>query len=124
MERLQRIQKTQIIEDSPYEIDVAWLKGRTPHIAIEVQIEGNPTEAKDRLAQAKKFNFRKLALVSEEKWKHRLESLLKYDELRHWIDIWSIGSTYEMYKSGKRFFELYDKLEESRYKEFKEVDFI
>lgn len=93
-------------------------------MAIEVQIGGNPTEAKDRLAQAKNFNFRKLAMISEEKWKHRLEALLKYDELRHWIEIWSIGSTYEMYTSGKWFFALYDKLEESRYKEFKEVEFI
>ena len=113
-----------IVKGSPYEIDVAWLQGKNPHIAIEVQIGGNPTEAKDRLAQAKKFNFRKLVMASELKWKNRLEALLRFDELRHWIDIWSIRAVYEMYQSGKRFYELYNRLEESRYKEFGKLEFI
>lgn len=113
-----------IMQDSPYEIDVAWLRGKNPHIAIEVQIGGNPTEAKDRLTQAKRFNFRKLVMASELKWKNRLEALLRYDELRHWIDIWSIKSIYEMYQSGKRFYELYNRLEESRYRELDKLEFI
>jgi len=41
-----------IIPDHAYEIDVAWLDGKNPEVAIEVQISGNLTEAKDRLAQA------------------------------------------------------------------------
>ena len=36
------------------------------------QTGGNLTEAKDRLAQAKKFNFRKLVVVSELKWKAKV----------------------------------------------------
>jgi predicted RNA-binding protein len=45
-----------IIPGHAYELDVAWLSGKNPEIAIEIQISGNIVEAKDRLAQAKKFN--------------------------------------------------------------------
>jgi hypothetical protein len=49
--------KHKITPDHAYELDVAWLSGKNPEVAIEVQISGNLTEAKDRLAQARKFNF-------------------------------------------------------------------
>lgn len=48
--------KHKITPDHAYQLDVAWLSGKNPEIAIEVQISGNLTEAKDRLAQARKFN--------------------------------------------------------------------
>ena len=56
-----------IISDHAYELDVAWLSGKNPEVAIEVQISGNITEAKDRLAQARKFNYRKVIMVLKEK---------------------------------------------------------
>ena len=118
------IQKYKVIDDSPYEIDIAWLKSRTPHIAFEVQIGGNPTEAIQRLNDAKKFNFRKVILVAGIEWKDRLTNLLRYNELKHWIDIWSVKSVFELYHSSKRFYDLFTQLEESKYKEFKEVKFI
>ena len=50
-----------IVPDHAYELDVAWLSGKNPEVAIEIQISGNITEAKDRLPQARKFNYRKVS---------------------------------------------------------------
>ncbi|MFX0198360.1 MAG: EVE domain-containing protein [Candidatus Hodarchaeota archaeon] len=107
------------------ELDVAWLRGKNPEVAIEVQIGGNMVDAKDKLAEAKRFNFRKLIMVIEEEQLKRLNDILKFDDtLRPWLDCWSISSVYMLYNSGAEFFNLYSKLEESRYKERKELELI
>lgn len=107
-----------ITPDHAYELDVAWLSGRNPEIAIEVQIGGNLTEAKDRLTHARKFNYRKVIMVMMDKDLNRLNKMMKHEpELRNWMDIWSIGAVYEMYKSGERFFKYYRRLRDSSYRE-------
>jgi hypothetical protein len=93
-----------ITPDHAYELDIAWLSGKNPEVAIEVQISGNLTEAKDRLAQARKFNYRKVILVMREQELKRLNSIMKHEpELRSWMEAWSIGGVYEMYTAGENF---------------------
>ena len=114
-----------IIPEHAYEIDVVWLDGKNPEVAIEVQISGNITEAKDRLAQARKFNYRKVIMVLREKDLIRLNSLMKHEpELRSWMEAWSIGSVYEMYKAGETFFKYYRKFKEAVYKDKKALELI
>ena len=108
-----------------YELDVAWLSGKNPEVAIEVHIEGNLTEAKDRLAQARKFNYRKVIIVPKKKYLKRLNNLLKHEpELRSWMEAWSIGAIYEMYSAGEKFFRYYRKLREAIFKEKRELDLV
>ena len=117
--------KHKITSDHAYEIDVAWLSGKNPEVAVEVQISGNITEAKDRLAQARKFNYRKVIIVVRDSDMDRLNSLMKHEpELRSWMEAWSIGSIYEMYHAGKRFFKYYRNLIEATYKEKQKLDLI
>lgn len=111
--------------DHAYELDVAWLSGKNPEIAVEVQISGNLTEAKDRLAHARKFNYRKVIMVLRFKDIERLNKLLKHEpELRNWMDIWSIEAVYKMYIAGENFFNYYRKLRESVYKEKHILDLV
>ena len=96
-----------ITPDHSYELDVAWLSGKNPEVAIEVQISGNITEAKDRLAQARKFNYRKVIMVLREPDLKRLNSLMKFEpDLRSWMEAWSIGAVYEIYNAGEGFFRV------------------
>lgn len=114
-----------IIPDHAYEIDVAWLDGKNPEVAIEVQISGNLTEAKDRLAQARKFNYRKVIIVLRENDLTRLNSLMKHEpELRSWMEAWSIGAVYQMYLSGETFFKYYRKFKEAVYKDKKALELV
>ena len=114
-----------IIPDHAYELDVAWLKGKNPEIAIEIQISGNLTEAKDRLAHARKFNYRKVILVIKENEMTRLNSLMLHEhDLRCWMEAWSIGAIYEMYKAGERFNKYYKTLIESVYRDKKELKLV
>lgn len=114
-----------ITPDHAYELDVAWLSGRNPEVAIEIQISGNLTEAKDRLAQARKFNYRKVIMVLKEKELKRLNLIMKHEpDLRSWMEAWSIGSIYEMYTTGERFFKYYRQLKEAIYKDKKELELI
>jgi predicted RNA-binding protein len=107
-----------ITPDHAYMLDVAWLSGKNPEIAVEVQIGGNLTEAKDRLAQARKFNYRKVILVLKEGDLVRLNQLMRHEpELRSWMEAWSIGAVYRMYTAGEKFFAYYHQLKESVYKE-------
>jgi predicted RNA-binding protein len=111
-----------IIPEHAYELDVAWLSGKNPEVAIEVQVSGNLTEAKDRLAQARKFNYRKVIIVLKERDIQRLNSLMKHEpDLRSWMEAWSIGAIYEMYNAGETFFKYYHRLKESIYKDKKEL---
>jgi predicted RNA-binding protein len=114
-----------ITPDHAYELDVAWLSGKNPEVAIEIQISGNLTEAKDRLAHARKFNYRKVILVLKSPDLPRLNTLMRHEpDLRSWMEAWSIGSIYEMYKAGEIFFNYYHKLREAIYKDKKELDLI
>ena len=114
-----------ITPDHAYELDVAWLSGKNPEVAIEIQISGNLTEAKDRLAQARKFNYRKVIMVLKEQDLKRLNLLMKHEpDLRSWMEAWSIGAVYEMYKSGENFFRYFRKLKEAVYKDKKELQLI
>jgi len=56
--------------------DVAWLLNDAIHIAIEVQIGGNPTEAKDRLIFAKRFGARKCIIISNSENVERINKSL------------------------------------------------
>ena len=114
-----------ITPDHAYELDVAWLSGKNPEVAIEVQISGNLTEAKDRLAQARKFNYRKVILVLKEQDLDRLNLIMKHEpDLRSWMEAWSIGAVYEMYTAGKSFYKYYHQLTESVFKDKKELNLI
>jgi predicted RNA-binding protein len=114
-----------ITPDHAYELDVAWLSGKNPEVAVEIQISGNLTEAKDRLAQARKFNYRKVVLVIRETDMPRLNTIMRHEpELRSWMEAWSIGAIYEMYKSGETFFRYYRRLIEAVYKEKAELKLV
>jgi hypothetical protein len=45
-------------------------------------------------------------------------------DLRSWMEAWSIGSVYEMYQAGEKFFHYYHKLREAIYKDKKELEMI
>jgi len=113
-----------VTPDHAVELDVAWLRGRNPELAVEVQIGGNITEAKDKLAQARKFNYRKVIMVIEESQLSRLNAIVKFDELMDWLEAWSIQSVLRLYTSGISFLNLYERLTESRYQKRNEVEFI
>jgi predicted RNA-binding protein len=113
-----------ITPEHALELDVAWLQGKNPEVAVEIQIGGEIIAAKERLAQAKKFNYRKVMMVIEEEQLSRLNDILRFDELRHWLDAWSIPAVYKLYTAGASFFDLYQRLTDSRYKERMEVEFI
>ncbi len=113
-----------ITPESAYQLDVVWLAGKNPEVAIEIQIGGNLDSAIRKLREAREFNYRKVILVIEEEQISRLNAVLRFDPIRYWLDAWSIKSVYELYTNGQRFFELYDKLKEARYRERKEVELI
>lgn len=114
-----------IAQGYAYELDVAWLSGKNPEVAIEIQIAGNLTEAKDRLAQSRKFNYRKLILVLKEADLQRLNLIMKHEpDLRSWMEAWSIGAICEMYKAGETFFKYYRRLRESVYKDKRELELV
>lgn len=98
------------------ELDVAWHNGKSPAVAIEVQDKGSLPSAIANLSQAKKFNYRKVFIVIKEGQLRELNDRIKFDELRFWLDAWSIQSVYELYRSGKSFFGLYENITESRYR--------
>lgn len=106
------------------ELDVAWLKEKNPAVAIEVQIGGSIPSAIANLTQAKKFNYRKVIIVIKENQLKELNDRIKFDEIRYWLDAWSIKSVYEIYQSGESFFIFYEKIEESRFRDRKSLDLI
>ena len=113
-----------VTPDHAVELDVAWLRGRSPELAAEVQIGGSIVEAKDKLAQAKKFNYRKVIMVIEESQLSQLNDRIKFDELVDWLEAWSIQSVFRLYTSGTSFLNLYERLRESRYQKRNEVELV
>jgi len=103
---------------SPYEIDVAWLRGKEPQLAIEVHHSGNLGEAVLRLEHAKDF-FRKpvLVIVDPEDFRRATDILKVNDKLKHVIQLWSVDSIYKMYSSCVDFYKLYDRFQESEYRD-------
>lgn len=106
-----------ISPDHIYRLDVAWLRGKNPEIAFQIQIGGNLTESKEKLVQARKFNYRKLVIVIEETELEKLKTLFRFEDLRPIPEAWSIPSIYELYTCGSRFFSLLGRLEDSRFVE-------
>jgi len=114
-----------IAPEHAYELDVAWLSGRNPEVAIEVQVSGNLTEAKDRLHQARKFNYRKTIMILRARDLERLNRIMKHEpELRSWMEAWSVGAVYEMYTAGERFFSYYRRLREATFRDKKELELV
>ena len=81
-------------------------------------------EAKEKLAQARKFNYRKIIMVIEESQLPRLNAVVKFDELIDWMDAWSIPAVYKLYTAGMSFLGFYERLIESQYKKKARVEFI
>lgn len=105
-------------EDSPYEIDVVWLRNDILDVAIEVQVGGNETEAKDRLAHARRFGARKIVVVSIPESLPRLRSVFRYEsELKNWLQIWAVAKVYQMYLGGKEFYSLFRPFEQQQWSE-------
>jgi hypothetical protein len=113
-----------ITPDHHQELDVVWLRGKNPEMAIEIQISGSLIEAIDRLVQSRDFNYRKVIMVIAEDQLSDLNARLKFDPFKNWLDAWSIQAVYSLYTNGRSFFELYEKLQESRYRERKEVELV
>lgn len=114
-----------IAPNHAYELDVAWLRNKNPEVAIEVQVSGNMTEAKDRLAQARRFNFRKVILVIRESEMTRLNTLMRHEpDLRSWMEAWSIGAIYEMYMASETFFNYYRRFIQASYAEKQELELV
>lgn len=104
--------------DAPYRLDVGWLSGGAIHIAVEVQIGGNVTEAKDRLAFAKKFGARKCILVANPESVERIKGVFRYaEDIKHWVEIWSIERVYNMFVDGRTFFDNYREFNKHQYRE-------
>ena len=114
-----------ISPEHSYELDVVWLSGKNPEVAIEVQISGNITEAKDRLAQARKFNYSKVVMVLRGADLRRVNSIMKFEpDLRSWMEAWSMGAVYHVYTSGQGFFTYYRQLIEAVYKDKKDLSLV
>ncbi|HAF15409.1 MAG TPA: hypothetical protein DCK99_17275 [Blastocatellia bacterium] len=110
-------------QDSPYQIDVVWLNRDLLELAVEVQIGGNETEAKDRLVHAKRFGARKILIVSKVESLKRLKQICRYEpDLKNWLEIWSIVKVYRMYLAGQQFFELFRPFEKQQWsQEIREI---
>lgn len=109
--------------DSPYQIDVVWLDRDLIELAVEVQVGGNETEAKDRLVHAKRFGARKIVVVSKIESIKRLKEICRYEpDLKNWLEIWSLAKVYRMYLAGQQFFELFRPFEKQQWSpEIREV---
>lgn len=102
--------------DSPYEIDTVWLRNESVELAIEVQVGGSETEAKDRLIHARRFGARKVIVVSTASSVTRLKSICRYEpDLKNWLEIWGIPPLYQMYSSGAQFFDLFRPFERQQW---------
>ena len=120
------VQRYKTHPESPYELDVAWLQIKNPQIAVEVQDKGDIDNALVRLRHARDFNFRKVILiVVDPQDARRILDILRFDEkLKHWIDLWSVESVYQMYVDCMSFYGLYQKFDESTYKEEPDAELI
>jgi hypothetical protein len=109
--------------DSPYQVDVVWLDRDLIELAVEVQVGGNETEAKDRLVHAKRFGARKIVVVSKTESIKRLKEICRYEpDLKNWLEIWSLAKVYRMYLAGQQFFELFQPFEKQQWSpEIREV---
>jgi hypothetical protein len=104
--------------DSPYQIDVVWMRNDLLEVAMEVQVGGSESEAKDRLIHARRFGARKVIVVSAAGSVNRIKNICRYEpDLKNWLEIWSISKTYEMYTSGAQFFGLFRPFERQQWRE-------
>ena len=64
-------------------------------------------------------------MVLREKDLSRLNSIMKFEpDLRSWMEAWSIGAVYEMYRSGEGFFKYYRLLIEAVYKDKTQLELV
>ena len=104
--------------DSPYEIDVVWLRNDLLDVAVEVQVAGNEAEAKDRLIHARRFGARKIIVVSAPRSIPRLKSICRYEpDLKNWLEVWSFARVYQMFLAGRQFFELFRPFERQEWRD-------
>ena len=112
----------QLEEGSPYVLDLVWLRRELLEVAIEVQVGGSETEAKDRLTHARRFGARKVIAVSTPDAVSRLKKICRYEpDIKSWLEIWSISKVFDMYVSGRQFFSLFRPFEEQRRRDEIEV---
>lgn len=98
------------IEKFPYLIDCLWYKDNDLYIAIEVCDKGNIEKDKDALKHAKLFGARKVIIVSNINRLERIRKIFMFNgEIKFWTEIWSFDRIFKMYKSGKKFFENFNK---------------
>jgi hypothetical protein len=110
------VKSYKVLPDSPYQIDVVWLNRDLLELAVEVQVGGNETEAKDRLVHAKRFGARKIVVVTKIESLKRLKEICRYEpDLKNWLEIWSVAKIYRMYLAGQQFFELYQPFEKQQW---------
>ena len=95
---------------------MVWLNRDLLELAVEVQVGGNETEAKDRLVHAKRFGARKIVVVSKTESVKRLKEICRYEpDLKNWLEIWSVAKVYRMYLARQQFFELFRPFEKQQW---------
>jgi hypothetical protein len=99
--------------DSPFSLDVAWLKDENPQIAVQIQDTENIDEALARLRHASHFEFRKavLVVVNPQDMGRVSEMLSSDGNLCHWVDVWTAESVNKMYSDCTSFFGMCDRFE-------------
>lgn len=114
-----------IATNQAYKFDVVWFTGMKPEIAFEVQNRRNLIEAKDNLAKAKKFSYRKVILILQSVDMEQLNQLLQQEpELRNMMEAWSIGDVHKLYIAGEKFFKYYKLLIGSESKDNSQLEHI
>lgn len=108
--------------DIPSAIEVAWLLDDTLEIAIEVyQFDEYISEIRERLVLAKRFGARKCIIIINPEDKHKLlelKSIFRYEnEVRHWLEIWSLEKIHNMYINGREFFKNFNVFHKPKYHE-------
>lgn len=104
--------------DISYIIEIAWLLDDTLQIAIDVQLNESMTETKERLILAKRFGARKCIIISNLSCKEKLKDVFRYEnEIKHWLEIWSLEKIYNMFVNGREFFMNFNLFDKHKYHE-------
>lgn len=99
-----------------YELDVAWIDDDIIDIAIEVQIGGNITEAKDRLIQAMRCGARKCIIISNSDSIGRIKTIFRLEtDIKRRTEIWSLEKVYDMFVNGRNFFKNFNNFNRHQY---------
>lgn len=100
-----------------HRVDVAWLRDDAIHIAVEIVGE-DLDKVGERLALARRFGARKCIAVVDS---NSMDGLMKIfgseGEARHWVEIWSSEKVYNMFASGRDFFEIFKEFDRHQYRD-------